>query len=151
MPTLNGPLYDAQIGGNPRNRVDAAVMSAEVRYAELPWVIKGSEAAGDILLFGQLQNGVIIYPELCALISEGVGGTGVVLSKVGDALDDDRYSAANLAATAAGYVPFTVIAANRAAAYVLADGGNVIQATLGGTLPATTGKKMWLKMAYRIS
>jgi hypothetical protein len=28
---------------------------------------------------------------------------------------------------------------------------NVIQATLGGTLPATVGKKFWLKLAYRIS
>jgi hypothetical protein len=151
MPTFNSATYAAQIGGNPRNRVDASVLSAEVRFAELAYAFTGTEAVGDILLFGQLQNGCIIYTELCALISEGIGGTTVTLTKVGDALVDNRYSNAALAATAAGYVPFVVIPANRSVPYVLADGGNVIQATLGGTLPATAGKRIWLKMAYRIS
>jgi hypothetical protein len=146
MPTLNSATYAAQIDGNPRNRLDASVMSAEVRFAEIEYKIVGTEASGDILKLVQLQNGVIVYPEQSAVISEGIGGTGVTLTAIGDQAKANRYSATAVALTAAGVVPLTVIAA------VKTDStNNVIQATLGGTLPATVGKKFWLKLAYRIS
>lgn len=151
MPTFNSATYDAQIGGNPRNRIDASVLSAEVRFAELEYAIKGTEASGDILKLGQIQNGVVVYPEQSAVISEGIGGTSVTLTAIGDAVVTNRYSATAVALTAAGFVPLTVIAANRAAMVKTDSTNNVIQATLGGTLPATTGKKFWLKLAYRIS
>jgi hypothetical protein len=151
MPTFNSATYDAQIGGNPRNRIDASVLSAEVRFAELEYAIKGTEAAGDILKLGQIQNGVVVYPEQSAVISEGIGGTAVTLTAIGDQASANRYSSAAVALTAAGFVPLTVIAANRAAMAKIDSTNNVIQATLGGTLPATTGKKFWLKLAYRIS
>jgi hypothetical protein len=151
MPTFNSATYDAQIGGNPRNRIDASVLSAEVRFAELEYAIKGAEAAGDILKLGQIQNGVVVYPEQSAVISEGIGGTAVTLTAIGDQASANRYSSAPVALTAAGFVPLTVIAANRAAMAKIDSTNNVIQATLGGTLPATTGKKFWLKLAYRIS
>jgi hypothetical protein len=151
MPTLNSATYAAQIDGNPRNRLDASVMSAEVRFAEIEYKIVGTEASGDILKLVQLQNGVIVYPEQSAVISEGIGGTGVTLTAIGDQAKANRYSATAVALTAAGVVPLTVIAANRAAPVKTDSTNNVIQATLGGTLPATVGKKFWLKLAYRIS
>jgi hypothetical protein len=151
MPTLNSATYAAQIDGNPRNRLDASVMSAEVRFAEIEYKILGTEASGDILKLFQIQNGVIVYPEQSAVISEGIGGTGVTLTAIGDQAKANRYSAAAVALTAAGVVALTVIAADRAAPVRTDSTNNVIQATLGGTLPATVGKKFWLKLAYRIS
>lgn len=151
MPTFNSATYDAQIGGNPRNRLDASIMSAEVRFAEIEYKILGTEASGDILKLFQIQNGVVVYPEQSSVISEGIGGTGVTLTAIGDQAKANRYSAAAVALTAAGFVPLTVIAADRAAMVKTDDTNNVIQATLGGTLPATVGKRFWLKLAYRIS
>jgi hypothetical protein len=151
MPTFNSATYDAQIGGNPRNRLDASVMSAEVRFAEIEYKILGTEASGDILKLFQIQNGVIVYPEQSAVISEGIGGTGVTLTAIGDQAKANRYSASAVALTAAGVVALTVIPADRVAAVKTDSTNNVIQATLGGTLPATVGKKFWLKLAYRIS
>jgi hypothetical protein len=151
MPTFNSETYDAQTGGNPRNRLSSAATNAEIRIAEIEYKVKGTEAAGDILKLYQIQNGVVVYTELSAVSSEGIGGTGVTLTKIGDAADDDRYSTAAVALTAAGFVPLTVIPANRAVPWVTDGTSNVIQATLGGTLPATAGKRFWLKLAYRIS
>ena len=151
MPTFNSATYAAQIDGNPRNRIDASVMSAEVRFTEIEYKILGTEASGDILKLVQLQNGVIVYPEQSLVISEGIGGTGVTLTAIGDQAKANRYSASAVALTAAGVVPLTVVAADRAAPVKTDSTNNVIQTTLGGTLPATVGKKFWLKLAYRIS
>src|SRR4029077_21291555 len=100
MPTFNSATYDAQIGGNPRNRIDSSVLSAEVRFAELEYAIKGTEASGDILKLGQIQNGVVVYPEQSAVISEGIGGTGVTLTAIGDAVGNNRYRATGGPSTA---------------------------------------------------
>lgn len=151
MPTFNSATYDAQIGGNPRNRLSSAVTNSEIRIAEIEYKILGTEASGDILNLYQAQNGTVIYTEHSAVSSEGIGGTGVTLTTIGDAVVANRYSAAAVALTAAGFVPLTVIPANRAVPWVIDDATNVIKAVLGGTLPATAGKRFWLKLAYRIS
>lgn len=151
MPTLNSATYAAQIDGNPRNRLSASVLNAEIRIAEVEYKFTGAEATGDILNLVQLPNGTIVYTEHSAVSSEGIGGTTVTFTKIGDAVDDDRYSATAVALTAAGFVPLTVIAANRAVPWVIDKDTNLIKAVLGGTLPATAGKRIWLKLAYRVS
>ena len=74
MPTtINSAVYDAQYGENPRYRLDNAVLCAELRNAEIEYVFKGTEAAGDTINLVQLPKGAQIYPEHSAVISEGVG------------------------------------------------------------------------------
>jgi hypothetical protein len=151
MPTFNSATYDAQISDNPRNRLDATNVNAEVRFAEIEYKVKATEAAGDILKLWQIPAGVVLYAEEAKVISEGIGGTGVTLTKIGDQADDDRYSATAAALTAAGIVAVTPVLATGVAPRVPIDStNNVLQATLGGTLPATVNKRFWLKMPYRL-
>lgn len=150
MATINSATYDAQFGENPRYRLDNSVLTAEVRFAEIEYVVKGTEAANDVINLCDLPIGAMVYPEHCAVVSEGIGGTGVTFSKVGDAKVLDRYSAAALALTAAGWVPFVVVPANRIAPFVIDSETKTIKATLVGTLPATAGKKVRVRIGYRL-
>jgi hypothetical protein len=160
MAILNTQTYLDQISGNPRKRLDAQVASGEVRFIEIPYVTTAAEVAGDILNVYQLNNGVVVLPEQSWVASEGIGGTGVTISKLGDAVDDDRYSATAIALTAAGLInPLTP---NMAASVLVrtptnsgdpltaAPATNVLKAVLAGTLPVTAGKKVIFGIAFRL-
>jgi hypothetical protein len=152
MPTFNSATYAAQIDGNPRNRIDSAVACGELRFAEVEYKVVATEATGDILKLFQLPAGAVVMPEQMQVFSEGIGGTSVTLTKIGDQADDDRYTATAVALTAAGIVSITAAVTGIPPNRVVIDStNNVVQATLGGTLPATVNKRFYVKIPYRLA
>lgn len=152
MPTFNSATYAAQIDGNPRNRIDASVGCGETRLLEVEYKVLATEASGDILKLYQLPAGAVVLPEKTVVFSEGIGGTSVTLTKIGDQGDDDRYSATAVALTAAGIVNVTPATFATPPNRVVIDStNNVLQATLGGTLPATANKRFVVQVTYRLA
>jgi hypothetical protein len=157
--TLNTQTYLDQTSGNPRKRLDSQVASGDIRWIEIPYVTTGAEGAGDILNVYQLNNGVVVLPEQSWVASEGIGGTAITISKLGDAVDDDRYGTA-IALTAAGVVsPLTYNLAASIITRTPTNSGdvlagtpatNVLKATLAGTFPATANKKVIFGIAFRL-
>jgi hypothetical protein len=153
MPTFNSEIYANQIGGMVRNRVDSLVMCGEKRYAELEYKFLGTEASGDTIKFGQLPPNVAIYADDIKLISEGIGGTTVTLTTLGDQQTTNRYSTTAIPLTAAanGAAVTPVVATTVPLVTITAGTNDVVQGVLGGTLPATAGKRVWLRIAYRMN
>jgi hypothetical protein len=151
MPTFNSTTYGNQIGGQARNRVDASIGCGELRYVEVEYKFLATEAAGDILKLYQMPPGVVIYAEDIKVSSEGIGGTTVTFTALGDQAVANRYSTTAIALTAAGYVSVTPVVATTLPRVVIVAGTNdVIQGTLGGTLPATANKRIWIRIPYRL-
>jgi hypothetical protein len=154
MPTLQSEYYAGQANELVRFRANANIACGEVRLAtfeyKFGWKPGVVEAVGDIVQLGRLDPNVMVLSDEIKVISEGVGGTGVTLTKVGDQQDDDRYSAAALALTAAGWVPAVPPPTSTIPDVVITkDVNDIVQATLGGTLPATVGKRFWVRIKYR--
>jgi hypothetical protein len=151
MPTINSDIYAAQIGGLVRNRLDPSVVNAEARIAEITYVTKATELTADIIKLWQIPPGVVIYAENIKVFSEGVGGTTVTITKIGDQAVDNRYSTTAIALTAAGIVVNTpVLASVLTRPVIVADVNDVLQITLGGTLPMTITKKIVIHVPYRL-
>jgi hypothetical protein len=151
MPTFNSANYANQIGGQVRNRIESNVMCQEQRIANLEYAFVGTEASGDILKLGQLPPGVTIVNKM-ELVSEGIGGTTVTFTAIGDQQTANRYTttAVPLTAATAGAAITPVIANTVPPVTITKDVNDVIQGTLGGTLPATAGKRIWLRVPYNL-
>ena len=152
MPTFNSEYYANQIGGQARYRAASNVANGDLREATLEYKFGGTEASGDILKFGRLDPGVTVQSDSMKLLSEGIGGTTVTLTAIGDQQTANRYTTTAVAATAAGFVAITPAVATTIPEVTITQGVNdVIQGTLGGTLPATVGKRIWLRVRYRLN
>jgi len=152
MPTFNSEYYANQIGGQVRYRAASNVANGDLREATLEYKFIGTEASGDILKFGRLDPGVTVQSDNMKLLSEGIGGTTVTLTAIGDQQTANRYTTTAVAATAAGFVAITPAVATTIPEVTITQGTNdVIQGTLGGTLPATAGKRIWLRVRYRLN
>lgn len=154
MPTLNSEYYDAQANELVRYRASSSVANGEVRVATLEykfgWKTGVTEATGDILRLGRLDGGVMIYSNEIVVYSEGIGGTTITFTALGDQQTANRYTTTAVALTAAGYVNVTPVVATTIPDVVITSGVNdIIQGTLGGTLPATAGKRIWVRIKYR--
>lgn len=146
MPTFNTDTYAAQVGANPRNRIQSNVAEGELRVAEIEYVAKGTEVASDKINIVQLPYGAVILTEHCAVINEAAGTT--TISKIGDAKVDNRYQAAAIDLATAALTAFTVIPANRVAPWSIDKDTNTIIATVTAAL--TAGKKVRFKLVYRV-
>lgn len=96
--------------GLVQKRLPGNVASANVLFLEATYETRGSETTGDKIDIGDVPAGSIVLPELTRIAHEaGVGGTSVAISKIGDAADDDRYSATSFSihASNAGQAPIT--------------------------------------------
>ena len=83
-------------------------------------------------------------------MSEGIGGTTVTFTAVGDQQTANRYTTTAVALTAAGYVKLTPVPGTTIPEVKITSGVNdVLQGTLGGTLPATAGKRIWVRVRWR--
>ena len=154
MPTtFKSTTYTNQSGGLVRNRIDATVLSGDRRVAELEYKFLGTEASGDFIQFGQMPPGVAIYADEIKLLSEGIGGTTVTLTALGDQQTINRYSTTAIPLTAAiNSASITPAVATTVPPVTITAGINdVIQGTLGGTLPATANKRIWLRVPYRMT
>jgi hypothetical protein len=150
MPTFNSDFYANQVNELVRNRNASNVANGEIRSATLEYKFLGTEASGDTLKLGRLDPGVTVIADEIKFLSEGIGGTTVTFTKVGDQQTDNRYTTTAVALTAAGIVAITPVVATTIPEVVITkDVNDVIQGTLGGTLPATAGKRIWVRVRYR--
>lgn len=151
MATLLGTdTYAGQVSALQGAKPDGQKTRGDISSFEGQYTFLGTENSGDVLPIINLPAGAILHPDSIRVISEGIGGTGVVFNKIGDAGDDDRYSATNVALTAAGIVTVTPTNAIMLNPYVIEEANRTILAALSGTLPATAGKKITFRGIYRM-
>lgn len=140
--------------GVVRNLLQDNVASANVLFFEATYEFLGTEAtSGDTIQICELPVGAIVLPEQCRVVSEAsLGGSALALPKIGDALDDDRYSATSISldsSTAGNQTVTPNIAASVVTRWpITADTKRVI-ATFARTNAPTAGKKVKFIIAFR--
>jgi hypothetical protein len=139
-----------QIAPNLGSRLSAKLLSPMLLWATVTRTVDATEAAADVINIIDLPAGAELVPDLMKVANDGAGGTSVVISKIGDAEDDDRYSATNIALTAAGNVSVTPTNAIVVTPFKITETTKTIKATLAGTLPMTAGKKIVFKVPYLV-
>lgn len=147
--TYKTDTLDAQVSPSAAKRVDGSKTSGRIAFLDATYKTGGGEAAGDTIDVGELPIGAVLLPDLCRISTDGVGGTSATVAALGDATDDDRYSASSHALTAAGSNPVSPVAALMASPWVITDATKVIKAKLGlGSGSFTSGKIVRFRLAY---
>lgn len=159
MPTYNSEYYANQYNELVRYRAASNIANGEIRMAtfeyKFGWNVVGgvaqvAEVSGDILKFGRLDPGVTVLANEILFVTEAVGSAATITA-IGDQAVANRYSTTAVTLTAAGYFAVTPVAATTIPDIVIVkDVNDVLQGTLGGTLPATVGKRFWVRVKYRL-
>lgn len=150
MAEINTPLAAIQASPNLGDRASGRLLSSIMLWANVTHIVTAAEAAADVLNIVILPEDSYLVPDLMKVANDGAGGTSVTLSKIGDAVDDDRYSTTAVALTAAGFITVTPTAAIRVTPFQITETTRTIQATLAGTLPMTAGKKILFRVPYLV-
>lgn len=151
MATFNTAEYTKQADGRLSNRVEGNLTSGDIRLAETVYTTAGTEAANDLVNVITLPIGAVVLPELCRYAYEASGGTGTAIATLGDAGDDDRYSATSVTITSAGYTAVTPVADRVLTRYAVTSATNTVIAKLGlSSGSVTAGKKVKFVIAYRL-
>ena len=155
MATLLGTDTYQKQGAFPTNR--AAAPSGQSVTGELmefsgTYTCTGAEASGDVIPLVKLPIGAILRPSLMRVSTDAIGGTSAVFTKIGDAGDDDRYSATSLALTAAqtetAVTPTNAIAVTPF--QVDTEANRAILATMTHSGAPTAGKKIFVRGQFRM-
>lgn len=155
MPTIQSEYYTNQVDELVRNRAASNIAYGEVRVLTIEYKFgwKSGEAAaasGDIVKLARLDPGITIFSNEIVVYSEGIGGTTVTFTALGDQQTANRYTTTAIPLTAAGWAPVTpVVATTIPDVVIVKDVNDVLQGTLGGTLPATVGKRIWIRIKFR--
>lgn len=150
MANLNTDIYAGQIG-NVGGRPEGQRVTGDVLFLQALYTTTGAEAAADVINIGLLPIGAIIIPHLSRVSCEALGGTGTAISKIGDAADDDRYSATSIAVTSAASTAVTPVAGGETSLYKVISETNVLKATVAlSSGSVTAGKKLLFLIAYRM-
>lgn len=155
MATFKTDIATANDSGLVRNRLNATTASGDIRYLEATYTTTGTEAAsGDTIEIGDIPVGAVVLPELSRVANEAsIGGSSVAIAKIGDAKDDDRYSAASLSvdsSNAASTAVTAAIASSVIPRHVVTDETQRLIATFARTNAVTAGKKLKFLIAYRL-
>jgi len=152
MATFLSDVMTGQASLNVKDRIEGQRVSGDVRISESIYTTTATEVATDVIQFAKLPVGAILLPEKCWWFTDGVGGTAVIFTTIGDSGDDDRYATADIALTAASTVPIfmVVLVGLLLVRFPLTSTSNIIQGTLAGTLPMTVGKKIVTHLEYRM-
>lgn len=155
MPTFTTAEATKQNDALLANRVQGNISTGALRFAEATYTTTGTEAAtGDIIDVTDVPVGSTVIPALCRVAHEAsLGGSAVEISKLGDALDDDRYSATavTLNSSTANSQAFTSnVAAGVIPRFVVTEATKRIKATFARTNAVTAGKKISFLIAFRL-
>ena len=151
MATFNSAQYTKQADGKLSNRVEGNLVTGDIRVAEATYTTAGTEAANDLVNVITLPVGAVVLSELCRYAYEAAGGTGTAIATLGDAGDDDRYSATSVAITSAGYTAVTPVSGNVLTRYTVTSTTNTVIAKLGLTSGSvTSGKLVKFVVVYRL-
>lgn len=129
------------------SRASAANVSAILMWATFTYTVDGTETTGDTINFGRVPAGVTVVPALARVSSDGTGGTGAI-TKLGDAGDDDRYSASSIAVASAASTAVTTTNAQAVTPAAVAEGNETITGVLTFSSAITVGKKITLFLPY---
>ena len=153
MALLSTDVYTGQSSLNVKDRIEGQRVSGDIRMVEAIYITTALEITADVMQVVKLPVGAILLPEKCWCFTDGVGGTAVIYTSMGDALDAARYSTGDLALTAASTVPLLVVptVALLLTRYVMLATSNVITFTTAGTFPLTAGKKIVHHLEYRMA
>lgn len=149
MAIKNSAIYNQQtqairgFGG----RASAALVSPVLMVATFTYTVDGTETTGDTINFGRLPAGVVVVPALARVSSDGTGGTGAI-TKLGDTLDDDRYSATSIAVASAVSTAVTTTNDQAVSPVGVPEGGEIITGVLTFASAITVGKKITLTLPY---
>lgn len=135
---------------NPAATPTADVIGAQRLDFSGTYTVTGSEATGDQIPVVVLPIGAQLIPESVRVSTDGAAGTSTAIAKLGDAGDDDRYSAT--AITITGAVTATAVTATNAITltpYVVATEANrTVLATITHAGAPTAGKLIHFKGQY---
>jgi hypothetical protein len=151
MATLLGTdTFQKQNSTNPAAKPDGSAISGDIREITGTYTCTGSELTGDTLPLFKLPIGASLREMYVS--TDGVGGTSVIFSEIGDAGDADRYATTDIALTAAGVeTKMTARATNALAPFAVDTAANQ---TVTGTIThggaPTAGKVIVLRASYRM-
>jgi len=153
MALLSTDVMVGQASRNVKDRPEGQKVSGDIRMIEATYTTTATEVTADVMQVAQIPVGAILLPEKCWVWSEGVGGTAVIYTSMGDALDAARYATGDLALTAASAatLPVVPLAAIILARYVALSTSNIITFTTAGTFPLTAAKKIVHHLEYRMA
>ena len=154
MATFNSTNYGKQVGSagaSPSASYPLAkFIAGKVRYAIIPYVLAGTEAANDIINIVRLKVGAVVIPSLSHIVCEDPG-TALTID-IGFASNVDALCD-GAALTTAHDVSFTGAASVTATAQqytpvALASGDEVIFATVKTATSLTAAAKLLFLVAY---
>jgi hypothetical protein len=152
MAILNSTIYTQQTQAGTKgfgNRAAGSAVSAALCAATFTYTVTGAEVTADTINFGRLPEGAVVIPALCRISSDGIGGTGAI-TKIGDANDDDRYSATSVAVASAVSTAVTPVNAQAVTPVGVPEGFDTITGVLTFASAITTGKKITLHLVYQV-
>jgi hypothetical protein len=155
MATFHTNIAPANLTENARNRVSGQLAGGHVVYAQATYTCTGTEAAtGDNINVAVLPVGAIPLPELWRVNNEAsLGGSSVQITKIGDADDDDRYSATAItlnSSTAGAQAVTPAIATSVIPRYAVTAATQTVVASFIRTNAVTAGKRISFLLAYRM-
>lgn len=155
MATLKTDISTAIDTAHVTKRVSGVLASGSVRLLEATYTFTGTEAAsGDVIEIGEVPTGAVVLPELSRVANEAaLGGSDLALPKIGDALDDDRYSATSLSlhsSNAASQALTVNVADGLINRHVVTEASKRLRATFSRTNAPTAGKKVKFLIAFRL-
>lgn len=151
MATLLGTdTYQKQASTNPAARPDGQLVSGDIAEITGTYTILGTEASGDVLPLFKLPIGAVLRDMY--VTTDGVGGTSVLFSEIGDAGDADRYATTDIALTAAAIeTKMTARNTNALAPYAVASAANqTVTGTITHSGAPTAGKLIVIRAQYRM-
>lgn len=138
-----------------RNLAPATSANGDVRFYESVHTATGTEhATDDKIVIARLPVGAVPIPELSTVAQEAsIGGSVVAIAKIGDAVDDDRYSATSISLHSSN-AGVTAVTPNVGASVIprwtiTADTQDII-VSITRTNALTAGKKILFRTAYRL-
>lgn len=147
--------YDSDIQANvvlaglhQRNN-NSAIITGRLVHVSALITTTAAWAAGELVSIASLPIGAVLIPELCRVSSEACGGNGTAFDTIGDAGDDDRYSATPVVLTAAATLVIVPTAAINLTPFAITAGNEVIKAKIGLASGAVTaGKLIRVRLTY---
>lgn len=144
MANLDSDIMTGQASVNIRNRPLATRAEGQIFVAEPIYLTTALEVTSDIIRWYILPIGAKLLVENCWFISEGTGGTSVIITSFGDEGDNARYATADIALTAASSakIAVTPLVANVLTRYTIVEASKTLVTPITGTFPMTVNKKV---------
>jgi hypothetical protein len=154
MATFNSTKYTKQVGSAGTSPGAGYPLAQDtegsLRYAAIPYVLVGTEAANDIINLVKLPKGVVVHPAASRIVCEDPG-TALTID-IGFASNDDALCDGAALTTAhdvtfTGAASVTAVAAQYTPA-ALAAGDETIFATVKTATSLTAGARLLFLIAY---